>query len=66
MKKLFRYALLHVTPVTKDTPSETTLISIGDYFLAKDEASANKIAIRNIPEEYVEKLDEVVVVISPF
>lgn len=66
--KLFDYAVIH-HPKKKDKDTETKaskLIVVPTTILAKDENTALMLAARAIPEEYVDKLDEVEVAVRPF
>lgn len=67
--KLFQYAVFYApTPHHKDGVPDDKPVIIKDVttVLAKDEGTAAMLAARAIPEEYVEKLSDVKVVVRPF
>lgn len=68
--KLFEYAiLLHPEeskdPKEKDT-GKTTVIKQPTVILAKDDKQAGMLIAREIPDEYVDKLDQIEVIVRPF
>ena len=69
--KLFEYAVLHHPTPTKDQREsgerpKSALIVAPTTVLARDPQEAAIYAARGIDAKYVEKLDEVEVVIRPF
>lgn len=71
MKKLFQYAILFNAPQTKEAREagedpETKLLRPVDTILAKDEHEATIRVAREIPADYLDKIDRVILVIRPF
>lgn len=63
--QLFEYAIvLHPNP--KDSADRPTLVKDVERVLASSEDQAIMLAAREIPEEYLDVLDRVQVVIRPF
>lgn len=71
MAKLFEYAVIHNPKTTKDangndtTPKSSILIE-PKRILAKDDKEVGMRAAREIPEDFLDKLDEVEVLVRPF
>lgn len=64
---LFEYAIIQKP--TKDEASAGAgdkLIVKPDYLVAKDQATANILAARKIPDDLLDKLDRVEVAVRPF
>ena len=64
---MFEYAV--ILKPTKDDANAgrgDEIILKPDYFVAKDQATANILAARKIPEKYLEILDRVEVAVRPF
>lgn len=71
MAKLFEYAVIHNPKATKDaqgndTTKAATLIVEPTHIVAKDEKEVAMRGARAIPEDYLDKLDEVEVLVRPF
>lgn len=71
MAKLYQWAILLNPRATKDAMGNDTtppakLIVEPKYQLAKDEKEVALRAAREIPTEYLDKLDEVEVLVRPF
>jgi hypothetical protein len=68
MLRLFEYAVICQPKADKDgdVVEEGAVLVPVTAQLAKDEAQVNMIAARKIPEEYLDKLDRVQVVVRPF
>lgn len=69
--KLFEYAVIHHPKIVKDaqgneTQGADTLVVDVTRVLAKNEQEVAMRAARAVPESYVEKLDEVEIVVRPF
>lgn len=69
--KIFEYALIHHGKKTKKdedggTAPKHTILKGVTQVLAKDEDQARIMAARQIPDEYMDKLDEIEVAIRPF
>lgn len=71
MAKLFEYAILYHPKTIKDgsgnditTPDK--IISSPQFVLAKDDKEVAIRAARSIPDEYMDKLDLVEIVVRPF
>lgn len=69
--KLFEYAVVHHGRVTKAQEEKgeraRSLVLVDPKrFLARDEKEALLIAAREIPAEYIDRLDEIEVLIRPF
>ncbi len=70
-QKLFEYAVLYHPKPTKEQRDAgddiTSVIVVAPrVVLAKDEKVAALLVARSIPEEYVDKLEKVEIVIRPF
>jgi hypothetical protein len=65
--KLFQYAIIH-DPKKHDKKCKESAVLVKDItsILAEDEKSALIMAAREIPSEYLNRLGEVDIVISPF
>lgn len=61
--KLFQYAIIHQA---KETNGKPNLVSDIKTLLADDIDKAKMLAARAIPEEFVDKLDEIEIAIRPF
>lgn len=68
MLKLFEYAVICQPKTNKDgdVVEEGLVLVPVTSLLAKDESQVNMIAARQIPEEYLDSLDRVQVVVRPF
>ena len=71
MMKLFEYAVLYHPKVVKDAQGNETqgpdaIVSDPKFVLAKDEKEIAIRAARAIPDTYLDKLDQVEIVIRPF
>lgn len=65
--KIFEYACIHQPKAKKDEPQpKATLIVDVTRVLAASEQEATIVAARAIPETYLDKLEEVEIVIRPF
>lgn len=70
-KTLFEYAILHHRKPTKKEEEDgqrtvSKMIVEPTRILAKNEQEAMMVIAREIPQEYVERLDEVEVIVRPF
>lgn len=70
-KHFFEYVILrHQTPNKEDADKGqrvvTTVIKEPTHLLAANEQEATMIVAREIPQEFLERLDEIEVVIRPF
>lgn len=71
MASLFEYAVIHHPKETQDamgndtTPKDTVLTPVTSV-LAKSDREVSIIAARGIPESYIDRLNEIEVVIRPF
>ena len=70
-KKLYEYALLFHPRIVKDavgneTQGADTILSPPKFVLAKDENEVAITAARAIPEEYLDKLDQVEICVRSF
>lgn len=71
MAKLFEYAAIYHPKHTKDaqgndtTPRDTLVVEVTRVLAGSDKEVAI-LAARQIPDDYIDKLDEVEVVIRPF
>lgn len=67
--KLFEYAIL-LHPVenkdAKEVSEKTTVIKLPTVILAKDDKQAGMLIAREIPADYVDKLDQIEVIVRPF
>lgn len=68
--KLFEYAIIHHPKTTKDQrdagkEARSVLVKFAQT-LAKDANEVNILAARQIPDELLEKLDEVEIAVRPF
>jgi hypothetical protein len=69
--KLFEYAVLYHPKPTKDqndrgeTP-KSTLVTKTTEVLAASDAEVSVLAARSIPEEYLDKLADIEIVVRPF
>lgn len=71
MARLFEYAVLYHPKVVKDAMGNETqgpdrIISDPIFTLAKDDKEVAMRAARAIPDEYLDKLDQVEIVVRPF
>lgn len=71
MKRLFKYAIIHQPKETKDAQGNDTtrpakVLVEPTHILARDEKEAGITAARQIPDEYLDKLDEVEIALGPF
>ena len=68
MSKIYEYAVLFHPRKKKDDEKQalSTLIVDVTRVVASDEKAVAMLAARSIPEEYVEKLDQVEIAIRPF
>ena len=71
MAKLFEYAVLYHPKVVRDalgneTQGPDTVVSSPIFTLAKDDKEVAIRAARAIPEQYLDKLDQVEIVVRPF
>lgn len=71
MAKLFEYAVLYHPKVVRDALGNETqgtdkIVSTPIFTLAKDEKEVAIRAARAIPDEYLDKLDQVEIVVRPF
>lgn len=69
--KLFQIAILFhpvQTQAEKDAGAspKTKLVKQPEFVLAVDEKQASTLAARMIPDEYVDKLDQIELAIAPF
>lgn len=65
--KLFEYAVYYVPAEEENAQGQKAVVLVKPTTaLAKSEDQARTLASRAIPEEYLEKLDQVTVVIRPF
>jgi len=62
--KLFQYAII-LHPEKKSSDKSKLIVGLKDV-LAKDQAQASIMAARDIPEEHLENLDRIEVLIRPF
>lgn len=67
-KRLFEYAVLHHTTTTVDSEKEveTKILVEPTVKLAKDEKSLGMIIARQLPEDLLDDLDNVEILIKPF
>ena len=63
--KLYQYAVIYL-PKKDDEKEKAKVIVPVTTAIAPDDATANIIAARSIPESFIGKLDEVSVVVRPF
>lgn len=69
--RLFEYAVLFHPKIVKDaqgneTQGPDTIVHKPAFVLAKDDKEVAMRAARMIPEEYLDRLDQVEIVIRPF
>jgi hypothetical protein len=69
--KLFEYAVLFHPKVVKDaqgneTQGPDTILTEPKFVLAKDEKEVAMRAARAVPDSYLDKLDQVEIVVRPF
>lgn len=69
--KLFEYAVLHHEPAKRDvagneTPIKTTLLKEPTTLLAGTMDEVSIVASRAIPDEYLDRLPDVEIVVRPF
>lgn len=62
--KLFEYAILLHPKDDKDT--KTSLLKSPTAILAKDEKQVGMLVAREIPNEYLDCLDQIEVIVRPF
>lgn len=68
---LFEYVVIYQPRVRKDAMGNETqepakLLIPVTHVLCKDDKTAGMLAARAIPEEYLDKLDEVEIIVRPF
>jgi hypothetical protein len=63
-KKMYEYVVLHHKMVNDDV--ETTVITSPTSILSKDERSLGMIIARGLPENLLDDLDNVEIIIRPF
>lgn len=63
--KIFQYVAFY-NPAKKDSPEKAVIIFEPKTILAKDEREAMMRAARDIPEKYIDKLNEVEIAVRPF
>lgn len=71
MAKLFEVAIIHNPKATKDaqgndTTKAASVLMEPKHILAKDEKEVAMRGARDIPDAYLDKLDEVEVLVRPF
>lgn len=71
MAKLFEYAIIHHPKMVKDSAGNETqgpdkLVQAPKYVLAGSDKEVAMRAAREIPEDYLDKLEEVEVCVRPF
>jgi hypothetical protein len=66
--KLFEYAILLHPKAGKDgqTTGKTTILTKPTTLLAKDEKQVGMLVARQIPEQYVDRLELIEVIVRPF
>jgi hypothetical protein len=65
--KLYEYAIiLHPGEEVKGKIGKTTLLNKINHVVARDEKQAAILAAREIPENYLNRLDDVEVLVRPF
>ena len=65
--KLFEYAILyHPTPEEKKKGKKSEIVVKPTTVIADSEKSANLLAARDIPESYMDKLEQVEICLRPF
>lgn len=69
--KLFEYAVLYHPKVVKDAQGNETqgpdqILTRPEFVLAKDDKEVAMRAARAIPDSYLDKLDQVEIVVRPF
>lgn len=70
-KKLFEYAILHHPKETvdangNDTSKPDSIVQIPKLVLATDEKQVAIMASRSIPDDLLDKLEEVEIIVRPF
>lgn len=64
---LYQYSILwHPTKQESEEGKKSTILVKPEYMMAPDQNSAFIQASRQIPDEYLEKLDQVDIMIRPF
>lgn len=63
--KLFEYALL-LHPKEKDEKGKTTILKSPSTILAKDEKQAGMMIAREIPQEHMDDLERIDIIVRPF
>lgn len=67
--KLFEYAIL-LHPLeqkdSKEASEKTSVIKYPTVILARDDKQAGMLIAREIPADYVDKLDQIEVIVRPF
>lgn len=71
MARIFQYAVVYNPKATKDAQGNDTtpkaeMIIEPKFILAKDDKEVGMRAAREIPEGYLDKLDEVEIAVRPF
>ena len=71
MSKLFEYAIIHHPKTVKDAAGNETqgadvLVKPPTFLLAKGDEEVAMRAAREIPEQYLDKLEEVEICVRPF
>jgi hypothetical protein len=71
MAKLFEFAVLFHPKVVKDAQGNETqgadkIVKAPEFTLAKDDKEVAIRAARAIPDEYLDRLDQVEIVVRPF
>ena len=71
MSALFQFAVIHTPKQTRDangndTTKPSKIVIEPTHILAKDDKEVAMRAARQIPEEYMDSLDEVQVLVRPF
>jgi hypothetical protein len=69
MAKLYEYAVIYQPPKAKDGEKQAekaTLIVDVKRILAESDQEVSILASRSIPEDYIDKLENVQIVVRPF
>ena len=71
MAKLFEFAVLYHPKVVKDalgneTQGPDAIVQVPEYVLTKDDKEVAIRAARAIPDIYLDKLDQVEILVRPF